>query len=341
VNPGSLKSLLESVQANPHDGRAVNVLVRHAYQQALVRVRQLHYSGRLHLQQHHISLESLAFDCIAELFARDETDAFHELYDGFSGPWSLSELDDVSVASRFRSMVFTHLHQGLIRTYKELDPIFSKILRNVRLTLRSMPGVEQYERLGLRYVSPVAAEHRCEHLPDLQFHVLQQFAGALPAGTRGTRLFLERMLNVIAQQNEYRRSCALFDLTLVLKHHIVRERVPLESIATEEHSVLGLDISTIVGEQMQMVRTRLYQEYVRNGKLTEELFASYSGALNDLITDLFVLNNGQDLAHPDYLMPYMPGLSRESYRREHRAYFEYMVKIARRTVGETLRELFG
>lgn len=341
VTPASLKAILVSVLAQPQNGRDVSLLVRHAYQQALVRVRQLHNSGRLHLQQHSLSLESLAFDCIAELFARDDTDAFHELQDGFSGPWSLSELDDVSAAARFRSLVFTHLHQGLIRTYKELDPVFSKILRNIRLALRAMPDVEVYERLGMRYVSPVPAGHRCEERPDLSFQVLQQFAGTLPSGAFVIREFLRRVLDVIAEQTEYRRACALFDLTLVLKHRIVRERVPLESIATEEHSVLGMDISTIVEEQMQVLRARWYRDYVSSGKLTEERYANYSKALNDLITDLFVLNNGQDLAHPDYLTPYMPGLSRESYRRDHRATFEYMVKVARKTIGATLQELFG
>ncbi len=120
---------------------AANAVVRRAYQLALVRLRQLMNSGRLHLHSFGIPVEGVAFDCIAELFQRDEEGRFVDIADYFSGDRSMDLMDEDEARHHFRVLVFRKLQDGISRLYRENDPILSRLIRNIKVAFCGTPGI--------------------------------------------------------------------------------------------------------------------------------------------------------------------------------------------------------
>ena len=336
--PEALFKLLELALTRRGTEADINALVRIAYQFALYRLKQLMYSGRLHLQSFGIPLEGVAFDCIAELFQRDEDGEFIELKEYFSGERKLDTDQKETAVELFRRLVFSKLHHGLFRLYRENDPILSRILRNIKLALKSSRQLEQKERLGLNYIALISSTDT-DQLPEIPIDELRAEMMARIRGKDSTKNIVAHVVDILASQDRYRTSFPLIDLALIVKRIATEERLSIEQIVRIDDQILEHDIEGLVLHGMKELEVVLRKRYLETGKIPAELFKCYIAAIREMMTDIYVRNDGTFESQPEYLKHQIENLTTEEYRDRHRTYFEYIVRLAKRHFQEQLREL--
>ncbi len=331
--------LLRAVLAGNASLSEINSLVRHAHHFALVRLKQLLASGRLHLQSFPITLESTAIDCIAELFERDSDGVFIELEYFYSVEHDLSQLTNDDIIAHFRSLVFTKLNDGIFRLYRENDPVFSKILRNLKIAMEKTPGVSTIERFGITYLLFSLDEERNIHLPEYPLDEFEKEAAKRFRHGDSSGNFLSVLRSVLTEQDQYRRLYSLFDCAVLLKRISALRMIPIEEIFDSEHTLMEQDIQSVVERTLHQIRNDLCKRYVHSGKFTRAVFDRYFSAIEEMIIDTFVRSDGSEKSYDQYLQRYVEELTYDKYRKYHRVQFEYMTKLAKKAVREQLKEL--
>ncbi len=317
----------------------VNEMVRIAHHFAVIRLKQLIGSGKLHLQSFPLTVESIAFDCIAEIFERDSDGSFIELEHYFSGERHPQNASSDSLMIYFRSLVFTKLNDGIFRLYRENDPVFSKILRNIKNALDKSTDIVTEDRFGIVFLHFTEREKLNTHLPDYPLDELEgELTGVFKNGD-SSKTFLEKLKHIICTQSVYRRMISLFDCALLLKRASAFHKVPLDDIFSNDGSMLGQDIQSIVVKSLHNIQRDLSKRYVLSGKFTNEEFKQYFFAIEAMILDTYVQSDGSEKSYDQYLQQFMKDLSYDDYRANHRVHFEYMVKLAKKAVKERLKEL--
>lgn len=331
--------LLRKILSGNSSLSETNSLVRHAHHFALIRLRQLLASGRLHLQSFPITVESTAIDCIAELFERDSYGVFIELEHFFSVDHDLNLLSDDEIVSYFRSLVFTKLNDGIFRLYRENDPVFSKILRNLKIALEKNSDISTVERFGMTFLLFSSDDGRNSHLPEypleeLEKEIAKRFRQGDPSGN-----FLSVIRAVLTEQDQYRQMYSLFDCTVLLKRISALHKISMEKIFDVEQQLMEQDIQSVVERTLCHIKTNLFKRYVQSGKFTNEKFVHYFSAIEGIVIDTFVRSDGSEKSYDQYLRHYIIDLTYDDYRMNHRVQFEYMTKLAKKAVREQLKEL--
>lgn len=325
------------------DGHAthaqINQLVRIAHHLAVIRLKQLIGSGRLHLQSFPLTVESIAFDCIAELFERDAEGNFIELQHFFAGDRHPQHCSPDSLLIFYRSLVFTKLNDGIFRLYRENDPVFSKILRNIKNALDRIPDIVVDERFGLSYLIFSSDRNVDAHLPEMPLEYLESSLTGRFRNGDSSQVFLQKLKEIIIAQPDYRSTLSLYDCALLLKRASAFHKVPLDDIFRNDDSLLGQDIHSIVERGLQWIHQDLERRYVHNGKFSQEEFLQYYSAIREIIRDTFIRSDGSEKSYDQYLQQFNTDLTYDDYREHHRVHFEYMVKLAKKAVKERLKEL--
>lgn len=342
VNAKNIEHVLPLLLSGTATHAEINDLVRIAHHFAVIRLKQLIGSGKLHLHSFPLTVESIAFDCIAEIFERDADGTFIELQHYFSGERHPQNALSDSLMIYFRSLVFTKLNDGIFRLYRENDPVFSKILRNIKNALDKVPDVVTEDRFGIVFLHFNSADIDVvlnAHLPEYPLDELEgELTGVFKNGD-SSKIFLDKLKEIIIGQNEYRRMLSLFDCAFLLKRASAFHKVPLDDIFSNDESMLGQDIQSSVLRTLQSIQRDLSKRYVLSGKFTSEQFNSYFRAIEEMIMDTFVRSDGGEKSYDQYLQQFMTDLTYDEYRTHHRVHFEYMVKLAKKAVKERLKEL--
>ncbi|MCX6132233.1 MAG: hypothetical protein NTU47_00355 [Ignavibacteriales bacterium] len=284
-------------------------------------------------------MEGIAFDCIAELFQRDESGTFIELEVYFSENRALELIDEQEAQHYFRRLVFSSLNEGIYRLYRENDPVLGRIIRNLKIVAQSMGDLKQFERLGQTYCYTCGEAERNDQLSEYPIDQLQTELALARHAKKNTQAYVRKFFEILNHQQQYRRFYALIDIAIIIKRIFVQRGTSVQEMVSTDESLLRHDLENILRRSTIELKRSLHQRYVETGKIPFPLFQSYAQALEDMMFDVFANNDGSDLSHVDYLKKYVSDLTLQEYRRTHRTHFEYMVRVARRFVKERVREL--
>ena len=335
-----LLPLLDSALSNNATEREINSLVQIAFKFAMTRLKQLIASGKLHMHSVSLPLESIALDCIAELFRRNSDLEFVELAEFFADDRSLDKLSEDDAMVHFYSLVFTKLNDGILRIFRENDPVLSKVIRNIKEAAASMRNLNVIERLGQTYLACSGDHDSSEHLPSYPIEELERALSGMLQHGYSARRFLIALTEHLIDQDRYRRSCSLIDASFVFRRILAEKKIPLRDSYEADTSLLEQDLQRIVSDCHGKISNEFYSTYVQKGKMDGTTFAAYNKALGEFLYDAFVLGNGAEQSQPEYLKRYIQGLTTEEYRISHRHHFEYMARIARKRVRDYLERVF-
>jgi hypothetical protein len=336
----AIADALRECLGHPPTEQEANNIARVGYQIALIRLKQLISSGKLHLSSFHIPLEGMAFDCIAELMERDPAGRFPELGEYFSGCLNWQNLKDHELEDHFRALVFTKVSDGLFRLYRENDPLLARIIRNLKYAARSDSSIRQLDRLAQTYFFTCDRAELNEHLPEYPLEQLECEAAGNVNEKSSAGEILQVVFCILNSQDQFRRFYSLMDLALLIKRLHLRQHTALRNDFEIDDALLEADAEATIEKSFAEVARKLRQRYVDPGKIAPELFQTYAMALRQMVLDTFLQNNGGFLSYHEYLQIFVPGLTQEEYRRIHRTHFEYLAKLSKNMVKRDLRELF-
>ncbi len=315
-------------------------------------------------------LEDVAIDCIAGLFMRNDRGEFTQLQRYFSpkiGPGT--SLDEMEASSMLRRLIVKKTKQELSRIFRERDPEGAKIIRNIKVAIRSSNELKSFREMGREfiYIDKQLNNNCYEKLGDEYNHnggdnnqssdYPIENSDRLKVGIPEKLLyqhFLERydpsdsvaammkkMIEIVTSYPEYQHYLALDIIATIIRDvtfQHVREKLsnnvdvnsPLSDLQAKEIDQVNQEIITIIHQKIN-------QQYLRKKKITSEKAAIYCRAIVDFVNEL---TQGKETdSNFKYLKRYIPYLTQKQYREKERSIFEYLVKITKKSLRKKLKEL--
>jgi len=275
-----------------------------------------------------LTINDLAYDCIAEAFAKDDKNRFHQITNFVE---SLSEkLDTVpeqQVFLAYKSFMLRVTDAQLARLYALSDPAGAKIHRNVRDCVKqsSLFMLEKdYRGLVMKPKHSSAIEDRSAFpIEELE----QEFLSRVDH-TCTTQQMLQLCYEIVTGQSKYRQSVPLAGVVQMFKK--VYGDNP-ESVG-EEHPFVtaGLAVFEIDHIRVQVetaLKEKIVLTYLARGKLNRKEAEAVFNAFQDMLEDWCAGEQSQSSLY-HYLKEYLQ-INEETYEATLRTKMEYLLKVAR------------
>ena len=303
-----------------------------------------------------LELADLAMDCIAELFGRDDSGQFPQLKKYYEGKFAeMPFINDAEVLILTRRLIVRKTKQELSRIFRERDPEGAKIVRNIKVAIRTAPDLHLFRELGKEYVfhgtmpktdqttaisqkTALYLRHSQPPIPEDMLHKL--FLDNFHSGD-SVSVSIRRLLEAIHSLAGYQNFCGLdvvVKLVRYVKFDVCRERLAAgESVATPADDLESKEMEEYISLVMNNLWSRLDSQYLRTQKLPVDKAKIYHRALRDVLYDL--IQKRDTSSYYRNLKYYMPELTQKEYRQQERSVFEYLAKLAKKEFRNYLCEM--
>jgi hypothetical protein len=303
-----------------------------------------------------LELADLAMDCIAELFGRDDKGLFPQLKKYYEGKFAeMPFINDAEVLILTRRLIVRKTKQELSRIFRERDPEGAKIVRNIKVAIRTAPDLHLFRELGKEFVfhgeitgldqncALTASVHNYlrRTLPPIPEEVLHKlFLDNYHSGD-SVSVSIRRLLVAMHTLSDYQNFCgldAVVKLVRYVKFDACRERLAAgDSVATPADDLESKEMEECITLVMDSIWSRLDSQYLHTQKLPAEKAAIYHKALRDVLYDL--IQKRDTSSYYRNLKYYMPELTQQEYRQQERSVFEYLAKLAKKEFRKYLCEM--
>ena len=314
-------------------------------------------------------LEDVAIDCIASLFMRNNHGEFTQLQRYF-GPKIESNLalNEIEAASMLRRLIVKKTKQELSRIFRERDPEGAKIIRNIKVAIRSSDELQSFKEMGREFIyidnnsnkfegktgsqatNQYKGNDREINKPDKES---QRFKNPIPEKllfqhflekydpSDSVAAMMKKMLEIVGSFPEYQNYLAIDIIATIIRDvtfQHVREKLsnnvdnnsPLSYLQAKEIEQVNQNIINIIHQKIS-------QQYLKKNKITPEKADVYCRAIVDFVNEL---TQGKETdSNFRYLKRYIPELTQQQYREKERSIFEYLVKITKKSLRKKLKEL--
>lgn len=315
-----LLPLLRALVAGPLDQRSTEALVAATLTYA---TRILYWVGRrkgYRLGALGLSLEDLAYDAIAELFAEDAEVAGVTLRTALL---PVAGMDDTDLLSAYDATILRTVHWHLPRVFSEVAPEVHLLILGLRQHANPRSDITVRDMVDGRWYLFGDEKTALLHLPALSYEDLRRRLGPVDPLHRAIVIEMLRLVEALLRdQDEYRRAIPEADvLRLALEYLAQRtslsQQPPGESVG---HDVAVL--TNVLHRAIERVRHSFERFYLERGRLTPEEFEIMLQAIRGAFLDDRL---GADVrSHYAQLREYMPGLTNERYRMSYRRKYVYM-----------------
>ena len=275
-----------------------------------------------------LSIDEIAWDSIADLFERDENGVFHKLRTILRSPYTSGTNglpDDDELEVLVHRAVMGKVNDSLFRIQREHDPSLGKLIRNLKNAVRDTP-VTLKRISGALWIVPE------DDNPELLPMPPEFFEARLAAGLKnGLSLpdVLQRCLQILADQDLYRKSIPLTQLACIIRSaYVLTEYEAGDGDAEEPEPLAHQDHIRMVTHVLQLLEPRMYATYVRSGKMSAETWVAYMESTRNILIARYHANGSNGASYYDFLKEKLIHLEREAYQEQHRSSLEYLVKVA-------------
>jgi hypothetical protein len=316
----------------------VREFVRLCYALALPLIRKRIVQGKIDLESLGLSQNDLVYDCIADLFVRDNVGHFTEIERFFDKEIEdTNRCSDALLLDTLRRIVFGRVNVNLIRIHSGADPAFGKILHNLDVALTRSRLFEKFVRFGETMMACCESDLLL-HLPGPPLEYLRQQLSHIVLIQDSMPTMLKKLYDILQDQQEYQRTIPIISVGMLLKEvYALGAEVEPES---DSFSLKGLeeeDAALQVQAVCANLRTDMFSHYVGSGKMTENQLEAYSQATNGILSDLVLKGRDQCRPYFEYLSDRIPEMSKEEYIHRHKPILEHFVRSAKRGLSEKIR----
>jgi hypothetical protein len=329
-----LREAIRALLANEPPVRFTNCLIAkcHALALAALHMKRRH---KLMLIEDSLNLSDLAYDCIGELFARDENGTLIRFSTYFES-LGIEDASDEDLLIHLRRLVFSSVNQGLFRIYSNYDPSLGKVLRNIKIAVQALSMFTEVDRLGEQCVVPVACDS-LSHLPPIDLEALQSVLSARIQGSERIPTILAALAHYLREQSTYSREVPIVRLGLAIRWLYAVRQIPPPGSTPAAELDHHIDIVSAVQFSCRNTLQTLGVNYLREGRLSRELLESYLRAVEMYLLAEFDGREGIASLF-ESLKSQVPALSRTEYMAQHRSRLEYLARDARSSVLERLKD---
>jgi hypothetical protein len=280
-------------------------------------------SGARKLREHlGLSEEDLAYDCIADLFRRDEAGRFEQLSAYFAS-MVVEGLEANELLIALRRLVYSRVNHALFRLYHDSDPAFSRILRNVKIALDTLKQFDERDRFGESFIVPVLCETN-EHLPPVDQSALESALLANATGSESVPVMMGKIAVFLREEEERSRLVSIMMVASVIKSVYEIKNRPRLASHEEMDLAGGEDTRMLIAETCGSVREEMRASYVGKKKVKPVEYEVYFRVIESSLVEKMEGMDGDATSYYDLLASHIPHLTSDEYRERHRARLEYL-----------------
>jgi hypothetical protein len=151
------------------------------------------------------------------------------------------------------------------------------------------------------------------------------------------REMLRTIATVLAEQQEYSRVYPIAGVAQILRG--VYARAIEETDTTDASDAMSNDeLERFLNPALGRVLRQTGRNYVEKGKVTEQDLRTYARTLFDILIEEFNAQQTGDGTFYDFLVRHDPTVSRKQYLEKHRIILEYLTKLVRRELQESIKK---
>lgn len=319
-----LKSLLPEILGSRPDPVAIGEFAALAHRMASAYLGKKAKGGHLNPGFFGLSLEDLAFDCIAPLFERNAQGELCQLQAYFETAQAPPE----ALLARLRRLVFSAVEQELFAHYGQMDPGLSKLIRNIKRAAKARESLSLERPDGELWIYLCAAPD--QHQPLIPSELLERRITAyLEENITAPRL-LEVLETIFQDLALYRQAVPVTLLAQAARAGLKQlkdERAANPRNEFRPGRLQAGEIREMIRAAVQATEEAKYASYVESAKLSERCYRAYFRAVEAILTDRF-LEESKTESFYEHLSDELP-ITSEAYHEQHRTRLEYLVQLAR------------
>lgn len=296
--------------------------------------------GKLNLQILNLTEHDIVYDCLADLFRRDERGSFVEIQTFFRNhPVGLDSISDQELIQTIRQLVVGKINNNIIRLYSEADPVLGKIFRNLKSGLERTKLFEQVTRFGEAYIIPCHVNHLLD-CPPITIDFLRQEFSRIVLVHDTIPEMLKKMHQIVIQQENFQRMLPLTMVALICKDvYLLANSTDQIADSEPENELDKENLKRIIENLCLRLRNELYKSYVGKGKRSEKEFTAYINALKEILQSPIYDEHTDGASFFQILQMQIPNLTKDIYMHEHRTTLEYFVRLGKERLREELKNL--
>lgn len=330
----NLRSNLSAVLANEYSQAQLDELVALSHTLAVSSIYAKLSAGKLNASLLGLNHTDLAYDCIADLFRRDENGVLLQIKVYFQS-YCFEDFSDEMLLAHLRRLVFARVAQGLFRLYNEVDPALGKILRNMKLALNTIRCFAEVERFGETYITPNICDPLRE-LPEINDEELEHRLRCECRGNERIPEILSKLSRHLREQTEFCREVRLLSVAYVIRSFLSQPHEAILEEPSAENNLLVDDALATIHRVCERVRLDYFPNYVGKKKTTGQDYDSYFLVIAETLKEKLIGLNGEESSLYERLKSLSPHLTKEEYRRRHKNVLEY---LTRQTYEQAVAEL--
>ncbi len=285
---------------------------------------------RLILDQQGISLTDLAYDCIAEAFARGKDGTMPHI-ESFTSSLikGLHHSPDLEVFLAYKSFLARVAEAQIARLYAAADPSGARIHRNTRDAVRKSRCFQMKKDFRGLVLYPIRADPLDDREPPPPEYLETQFLHRVRPSASIPEL-LKELYSLLTEQRSWRRSTPLLQVVSLFKQVYRGDGTlgadnddalpPLDSLSGDEIEEMRMGVERVVKERIAFT-------YYAHGKVTKSEAEAMYCAIRDLTSD-WCSGKGDATSLQDYLVRYVT-IDDDTYQSSYRVKMEYMSKLAK------------
>jgi len=305
-----------------------------------------------------MELDDLALDCVAELFSRDDQNHFCQLKRYYEAKFAEQPLDDAEVLILTRRLVVRKTKQELSRIFRERDPEGAKIVRNIKVAIRSAEKLHTFRDMGREFVfysngcslkkseTEVAlneslSSYLRKHQPPIPDELLSHRFMEIYKPADPVSAVIRNLLQTFHDLDDYQNYISIDMLVKMIRHikfDAFRESMIVkDQVLTPSDHLESQEMESYVDVVMKYIWSRMDSQYLRTNKLALDKARIYHLALRDVLFDL--LQKKDNSSYYRNLKYYLPNLTQKGYRKQERSIFEYLAKLAKKEFRKHLQTM--
>ena len=271
------------------------------------------------------TLDEIAIDSIAPLFARDENGVFVKLKHAFENWQPPIETEEKALFCLNR-MVAKSVEKYVSELLRDSDPFFSNILDSVNYQIEKQ-GYIKKQILGTTYIIENENQKRISCLPD------NQFINDLPSDFfQEMNSIIPKLLNHIKDDTDYEAAIPLNALILRIK----KMRASNFSFSDRVEFASGVTIDSMLNDALKNTVGKLRGSYADNGKLSSAEICGIERAIRNIAVD--IKDGGINPGLHKYFLEQLPLLTFNDYENKYQNIFEYLYKFLKKEIADQLKE---
>ena len=331
----NLRGNLSSLLSNAYSPRQLDEMVLLCHSLAVTSIRGKLASGKISTSLLGLNDSDLAYDCIADLFQRDETGKVIHLNTYFES-FLVETASDEALLAHLRRLIFARVNQSLFRLYNETDPSLGKIIRNIKLAIHTFGNFVDIDKFGESYIAPSLCDPMLE-LAEIEQDALQRLIQQACRGRERIPEILARLSSALRQQKDNSRAVRLMAVAYAVRSFLGETELQTNEEPAVERSLLIGDALSVIRESCREVRAKNLPKYVGKMKVTQQHYEQYFLVIERRLKEIFIGHDGEDYSLFDQLSKLLPALTSEEYKRKHKNILEYLSRITYERARENLK----